>query len=143
MIEVRAKYDKIALVKYVSIWQNVLLQQLVYCQHVKEYKSCDVNKRKTCQNRIYFNFKRHFLLLSIWISINSQSRSVVRNWNKDKLIRCNHHFSICKSKKILLQQKQSPGGVSCEFCEVYKNTFFTEHFQWLLLLQKTLLQCIR
>ena len=23
--------------------------------------------------------------------------------------------------------------ISCEFCEICKNTFFTEHFRWLLL----------
>ena len=109
-----------------SILQNVIVRQLVYRQYVKKYKWCHVNKRKTCQNRIYFNFKRHFLLLNIWISINFQSRSVVRNWNKDRLNICSH-FSICKNKKILLQQKQSPGGVSCEFCEISKNTFFLQN----------------
>ena len=27
---------------------------------------------------------------------------------------------------------------SCKFCEITKNTFFTEHFRWLLLLRETI-----
>ena len=35
---------------------------------------------------------------------------------------------------LQLYQKETPTEVfSCEFCEIFKNTFFREHLRWLLL----------
>ena len=133
-IEKRAKYDK--RVKYMSIQQNVIVRQLLYHQHVKTYKWCDVNKRKTCQNRIHSNFKRHFQLLNIWISINFQSRSVVRNWNKDKAITS---ISV-KTRKYYYNRSSRPEvfrekgvlRIFAKFTEKRKRDSGTGIFQWIL-----------
>ena len=43
----------------------------------------------------------------------------------------------CSVEKVLpanLLKKVSGAGVSVEYCKIFKNTFFIEHLQWLLLL---------
>ena len=34
---------------------------------------------------------------------------------------------------IIIKKEALAQGFSCEFCEIYKDTFFTEHLRWLLL----------
>ena len=44
----------------------------------------------------------------------------------------------------LVKKETQAQVVSREFCEIFKNTFFTEHLQWLLLqLAKTVQACLK
>ena len=38
------------------------------------------------------------------------------------------HLAVLKKRLILAQV------LSCEFCKIFKNTFFTEHLRWLLVM---------
>ena len=41
-------------------------------------------------------------------------------------------------------KKESPTQVfSCEFCKIFKNTFFVEHLRWMLLITFIWLECVR
>ena len=45
----------------------------------------------------------------------------------------NSQENTCASVSILIKLQTLTQVLSCEFCEVSKNTFFTEHLRWLLL----------
>ena len=47
----------------------------------------------------------------------------------------------CSVKKVFLKIAQSSQVLSCEFCEIFKNTLFIEHVWWLLLIL-TLFYCL-
>ena len=40
-------------------------------------------------------------------------------------------FQRCSVKKVFLKVSQNLHKTTCEFCDIFKNTFFTEHLWWL------------
>ena len=38
-----------------------------------------------------------------------------------------------KLQKNFIEKETLAEVISCEFCKIFKNTFFTEHLRWLLL----------
>ena len=84
----------------------------------------------------------HSGILAKAISIASSSLQQIQSMSLALLLQCLHSRSsrpelFCK--KIVLKNFEkfvgvsSGTGVSCEFCNILKNTFFAEHLQWLLL----------
>ena len=75
-----------------------------------------------------------------WISRSSRpevfcKKGVLRNFAK---------FTgkyLCQS--LLIKKKTLAQMFSCEFCEISKNSFFTEHLRWLLLDQKKLFSALQ
>ena len=56
--------------------------------------------------------------------------------NSIEFIRCAlwFHWKYCNISHNIVDEKESLAQMfSCEFCEISKNTFFTEHLLWLLL----------
>ena len=73
-------------------------------------------------------------------------KSFLRNFAKfteKHLCQC-LFFNKVVGQNLQIYQKETPTKVySCQFCEISRNTYFTEHFLWLLLtLVKTSLYCI-
>ena len=64
-------------------------------------------------------------------------KGVVKNFAKftgKQLCRSLFFNEVAGLKPATLLEKDTGTGVSCEFCEVFKNTFLIEHLCWLLLL---------
>ena len=66
-------------------------------------------------------------------------KSVVSPINSEAVVRrCSSKQVFLKTSRIFLKtslillKRDSSTGVFCEICEIFKNTFFTEHLRWLL-----------
>ena len=49
------------------------------------------------------------------------------------LLFLNFKLSLPRLMPATLLEKRPDTGAFCEFCEIFKNTFLIEYFQWLLL----------
>ena len=84
---------------------------------------------------------KDFFLKAVWSPPHRSSRPEVFYKKVFLEISQNSQKNICARASFLIKlqalnftKKETLAQVfSCEFCEISKNTFFTEHFRWLLL----------
>ena len=83
----------------------------------------------------------HFHVFFTWTNLTFSSSRPEVFWKKGVLWHAAKLAGKCLCKSLLfnklsffnfIKKETLAQVVSCEFCEIYKNIFFTEHVRWLL-----------